>query len=268
VLSAVTYFDTGDTSLVSADRRATVVLLNITDDDAAGGVIDEVDRANADPDFAAAITGSTTRDHDFSELSERDLQNGELKFGLAAALIILLLVFGMVVAGLVRLLMAIVAITTALGLVALVTQLFELSIFTTNMLTGMGLALGIDYALFLISRYREERGRGRAPSPAGPPPRPARTGARSTRCAREPAPSPTAGCRSAPCVPGAGAPPWSRLASRASKPADADSSMPAAAAPTPPAATAAACSPPVPLARRTTPRQPSTPAPAGPAAPG
>ena len=166
VRSAVTYFDTGQPSLVSADRHATLVSMNITDDNAAGGVIDAVRRADADPDFTVAITGNTTRDHDFNLLSERDLRNGELKFGIPAALLILLLVFGAVVAALVPLLMAIVAITTALGLVALLTQLVELSIFTTNMLTGMGLALGIDYALFVISRYREERGRGRAPDDA------------------------------------------------------------------------------------------------------
>jgi uncharacterized membrane protein YdfJ with MMPL/SSD domain len=159
--SAVTYFDTHDRSLVSADRHATLIPVNITDDAAAGDVIDAVERANADPEFAVTITGTTTRDHDFNLLSERDLQNGELKFGIPAALLILLLVFGTVVAGLVPLLMAIVAITTALGLVALLTQVFSLSIFTTNMLTGMGLALGIDYALFVISRYREERGAGR-----------------------------------------------------------------------------------------------------------
>jgi RND superfamily putative drug exporter len=164
--NAVTYLDVEDPSLVSADRYATLIPVNISDDDAAGDVIDVVQRADAEPDFAVTVTGDTTRDHDFNELSERDLQNGELKFGLPAALIILLLVFGTVVAGLVPLLMAVVAIITALGLVALLTQLFELSIFTTNMLTGMGLALGIDYALFVISRYREERGRGRTPDDA------------------------------------------------------------------------------------------------------
>ena len=166
VLSAITYYDTNDSSLVSADRHATLVPINVKDDDAAGEVIDAVDRANANPDFAVTVTGKTTRDHDSNTLSEQDLQNGELKFGLPAALIILLLVFGTVVAGLIPLLMAIVAITTALGLVALLTQMFDLSIFTTNMLTGMGLALGIDYALFIISRYREERGRGRGPDDA------------------------------------------------------------------------------------------------------
>src|SRR4029450_5278265 len=76
--------------------------------------------------------------------------------------IVLLLVFGAVVAGLVPLLMAMVAIVVALGISTLLAQQFELSVFLVNMLTGMGLALGIDYSLFVVSRYREERGRGRA----------------------------------------------------------------------------------------------------------
>jgi uncharacterized membrane protein YdfJ with MMPL/SSD domain len=166
VVSATTYYATMDPSLVSEDRHATLIPLNLVDEDGAGDVIEVVEEADADADFAVAITGNFTRDHDFNLLSERDLREGELQFGLPAALIILLLVFGTLVAGFVPLLMAIVAIVSALGLVALLTQLFDLSIFTTNMLTGMGLALGIDYALFVISRYREERGRGRGPDAA------------------------------------------------------------------------------------------------------
>jgi RND superfamily putative drug exporter len=166
VSNALSYLDVDDPSLVSADRRAALIPINIGEVDDAGEVIDVVERADEDPDFAVTITGDSALDFGFNELSAKDLEEGELKFGLPAALIILLLVFGTVVAGLVPLLMALVAITTALGLVAVLTQLVELSIFTTNMLTGMGLALGIDYALFVISRYREERGRGRVPNEA------------------------------------------------------------------------------------------------------
>jgi uncharacterized membrane protein YdfJ with MMPL/SSD domain len=49
----------------------------------------------------------------------------------------------------------------ALGFVAVLAHAFSLSVFVINMLTGMGLALAIDYALFVLSRFREERGRGR-----------------------------------------------------------------------------------------------------------
>ncbi len=159
---ARTYLDDASGSLVSPDRHATIVpvALSDEDDDAVESVIAAVERADANTEFEVAITGEQTLDHDFNKLSQEDLQHGELQFGLPAALIILLLVFGAVVAGLVPLLMAIVSIVVALGLVALLAQPFELSVFVINMLTGMGLALGIDYSLFVISRYREERGRG------------------------------------------------------------------------------------------------------------
>ena len=80
--------------------------------------------------------------------------------GLPAALIILVLVFGAVVAGLVPVLMGLLSIVVAVALTALVGQAFEVSFFVVNMISAMGLALGIDYALFILSRYREERARG------------------------------------------------------------------------------------------------------------
>ena len=160
---ARTYLDDagGAASLVSEDRHATLLPLAFADDGEVEDVVAEVEAADEDAAFAVSMTGEETLDHDFNVLSQEDLENGELKFGLPAALIILLLVFGAVVAGLVPLVMAIVSILVALGLTALVAQQFELSIFVVNMLTGMGLALGIDYSLFVVSRYREERGGGR-----------------------------------------------------------------------------------------------------------
>ena len=147
---------------ISADGHATLIPIAILDDDDTPAVIEELEAANEDAAFEVAIAGERALDHDFNLLSQEDLEKGELQFGLPAALIILLLVFGAVVAGLIPLLMAIVSIVVALGLVAILAQQFELSIFVVNMLTGMGLALGIDYALFVISRYREERAKGLA----------------------------------------------------------------------------------------------------------
>jgi RND superfamily putative drug exporter len=161
-----TYYDTRDRALVSDDRHATLVPIAILGPDEAGDVIDVVRQADRSSDFAVTVAGNETLDHDFNLVSERDLREGELKLGLPAALIVLLLVFGAVVAGLVPLLMAIFSIVAALGLVAVLSQQFELSIFIVNMLTGMGLALGIDYSLFVISRYREERLAARPPTEA------------------------------------------------------------------------------------------------------
>jgi uncharacterized membrane protein YdfJ with MMPL/SSD domain len=150
--------------LVSRERHAALVTVGLIADAEADveDVIDAVERADRAPTpFEVTITGEWSVDRDLNQLSQDDLRAGELEFGLPVALIVLLLVFGAVVAGLVPILMALVSIVVALGLTVLLGQVFELSVFTVNMLTGMGLALGIDYSLFIVSRYREERAHGR-----------------------------------------------------------------------------------------------------------
>jgi uncharacterized membrane protein YdfJ with MMPL/SSD domain len=159
--SVRTYLDARDPSLVTRDRHATMVQFSEASDDGIDDIVAAAERADASTSFAVAVTGQKTLDRDFNELSQSDLQHGELRFGLPAALIILLLVFGAVVAGLVPLLITLPSIVVALGIVAVLAHAFSLSVFVINMLTGMGLALAIDYALFVVSRFREERGRGR-----------------------------------------------------------------------------------------------------------
>jgi uncharacterized membrane protein YdfJ with MMPL/SSD domain len=140
--------------------RAAVIPIGLADEVAADNALEAV-RSADDERFDLYVTGEWSVERDFQQLSQDDLKKGELQFGLPVALIVLLLVFGAVVAGLVPLALSVVAILTALGLTALVGIPFDLSIFTVNMLTGMGLALGIDYALFIVSRVREERASGR-----------------------------------------------------------------------------------------------------------
>jgi putative drug exporter of the RND superfamily len=157
----VTYGE--DRRLVSQDRDSTVLLLALGRDgeDDVEDVVDVVERLDGEPGYRAAVTGDRTSDADEDAASLEDLKKGELFFGAPLALVILLLVFGAVVAGLVPLILAIAAIVVALALVALLAQVYDLSVFTQNMLIGMGLALGIDYSLFTLSRYREERLQGR-----------------------------------------------------------------------------------------------------------
>jgi putative drug exporter of the RND superfamily len=157
---ARSYLNGDPSGLVSQDRHATIIPVALSDDGETEALVEKVGGLE-DSSFSVSVTGDETLDYDFDLLSQEDLEEGELRFGLPAALVILLLVFGAVVAGLIPLAMAIVSIVVALGLTALLAQQFELSVFVINMLTGMGLALGIDYSLFVVSRYREERGRGR-----------------------------------------------------------------------------------------------------------
>ena len=149
--------------LVSQDGDATALLVALGRDgeEDVDGVVDAVQRVDDEAGYTAAVTGGWTSDADEEEASLEDLKKGELFFGAPVALVILMLVFGAVLAGLVPLMLAIASIVVALALVALLTQAYDLSVFTQNMLIGMGLALGIDYSLFILSRYREERLQGR-----------------------------------------------------------------------------------------------------------
>ena len=70
--------------------------------------------------------------------------------------------FGALVAAGMPLLLSIVSIVLALALTGLIGQVYPMNTFVLNVLTMMGLAVGIDYTLFVISRYREERARGLA----------------------------------------------------------------------------------------------------------
>ena len=162
VLATRTFYGTGERALTSPDGHAALITVALapSGEDRIGEIVDTVDAAETEG-FETAVTGEFTADEDYQRLSEEDLQKGEFQFGIPAALVVLLLVFGSIVAGLVPVLTALVAIVVALALTTLVGQAFDLSVFVVNMLTGMGLALGIDYALFIVSRYREERNRGR-----------------------------------------------------------------------------------------------------------
>jgi putative drug exporter of the RND superfamily len=147
---------------VSKDAHAMAVLLTMGNDaeDEIVSVLDKVRAADNDPAYEVSVSGNYTLDHDFNELASRDLSKGELQIGLPAALIVLILVFGALVAALVPMAVAIVSIIVAVAVSAMIGQIASLSFFIVNMITAMGLALGIDYGLFVVSRYREQRSHG------------------------------------------------------------------------------------------------------------
>jgi uncharacterized membrane protein YdfJ with MMPL/SSD domain len=163
VHNAESYYESGDESLVSESRRATLIPVGLAGDceESAGrliGIVEAADGGGLD----AAISGECSADRDLDAILDEDLKTGELYFGLPAALVILVLVFGTLVAALVPLVVALFSIAIALGLAAVFSQGFDLSVFLFQMTTVMGLAIAADYGLFIVSRYREERVAGRS----------------------------------------------------------------------------------------------------------
>jgi RND superfamily putative drug exporter len=164
VATARHYYQGNDEALVSADRRTTILPLvlagtleeatdNVTD------LVEIVEHAGSGDGFRVLTVGTASIAHESNELAQEDLERGEV-FGVPIAMLVLLFLFGAVVAALVPLGLALVSIAIALGIAALVGQAMDLIFFITLMITMIGLAVGIDYSLIIISRFREELDRG------------------------------------------------------------------------------------------------------------
>ena len=151
--------------LVSRDLRTTIIPMQMTGDfeeavDNVEHVLEVVEHANEEGDgFRVLIVGEASVSHEQNELSERDLQQGE-RVGIPVALLILVVLFGTVVAVLMPIGLSLVCIIVAMGIAAVIGQFFDLVFFVTLMIVMIGLAVGIDYSLLIISRYRDETARG------------------------------------------------------------------------------------------------------------
>ncbi|MGH2589866.1 MAG: MMPL family transporter, partial [Actinomycetota bacterium] len=151
---------------VSDDRDTALlpVLMTETDEDILGDdarLLEEAVRSvEAPPGFETFIVGQATVFNEFQEIIEEDIAKGE-SIGVIVALVVLVVVLGAVVAGFIPVVLAAFAIATAMGLTAIAGLAFDFSFFVQNMITMVGLAVGIDYSLFIVARYREERLHGR-----------------------------------------------------------------------------------------------------------
>ena len=168
VSAVVSYYETGDPRLVSADRRvlrAQVELADLpgSDDDQIDAVLETVHAARPEASvsgFYVGMAGDLSVLKQVDDLSKEDLAR-VLIVTLVLALVMLLLVFRTVVAALIPLVLAMGAITIAMGIAALVSQAYSLGDGYEILISMLGLAVGIDYSLFIISRFRYERQAGR-----------------------------------------------------------------------------------------------------------
>lgn len=108
----------------------------------------------------AYVTGPSAIYHDMEMVSDQDLHTIEA-VTLPLAGLVLLLIFGSLVAAITPVLMAPVAVTLALALIYLIGHRLDMSIFVLNIASMLGLGVAIDYSLFLVHRFREELALGR-----------------------------------------------------------------------------------------------------------
>jgi RND superfamily putative drug exporter len=106
------------------------------------------------PNVKLELTGELPLNFDIRKASSDDLRHAEI-LAIPATLALLLVAFGSLVASLIPLAVGQLAIATTLAITGVLAQRFQLSILVQNLATMLGLGLGIDYALLMVSRFRE-----------------------------------------------------------------------------------------------------------------
>ena len=165
VASVVTYYENGDSDLVSADGHVLLAQVVMASDrnDSINPVLDTVsaaEEAAGAGGFTISLVGNMSITKQVTDMVEEDFGRIML-ISLGLGLVIILLAFRAVVAALVPLAMAIGSIMIANGIAAVVSQSYALNESYTEMILLLGLAVGIDYSLFIVSRFRSERQAGR-----------------------------------------------------------------------------------------------------------
>ena len=160
---------TGDSTFISADHRGTflIVALTVTESDTFASLViparELVQRTIASlPDasqYQAHVTGRSPLDLDIRTVSADDSTRLEARL-LPLTLVVLILAFGALVAAALPLVIGFLAIAVSLTVIGLLTHVTPMSIFVLNMTTMIGLGVGIDYSLLMVTRFREELRRG------------------------------------------------------------------------------------------------------------
>jgi RND superfamily putative drug exporter len=159
------YWNTEDSTLLGRDRHSALVLVTPRAEtffDAETMVVRiraAAGAAGLTPTFAVKLTGMIASFHDLDVNASEDLLRAE-RIGIPLTLLVLLLVFRAPLAAGLPLLLALGATVITLALLYVLSRVMPVSVFAQNAVTMVGLGIGVDYALFLVSRHREELLRG------------------------------------------------------------------------------------------------------------
>src|SRR5260370_28378774 len=162
VAKVATYWSTGSPSLVSSDRHSTHAGLQLTGaDDAARHRTSDMIKNELTPARLAAdgvtarVGGKVAMEVAISNEVAADIAKAE-GFSMPVLLILLLVIFGSLAAASLRVAIGGVAILGSFTVLRLLTMATTVSVYSVNITTILGLGLGIDYGLFMVTRFREE----------------------------------------------------------------------------------------------------------------
>ena len=133
--------------------------------DSAAELREDLDPGTAVNGVTTYLAGQPTIWAGMQELSKKDLAKAEAG-GFPIVAIILLVVFGSLAAAALPLVLGFVSVMVTGALIYFISLQVETSVFVTNMASMIGIGVAIDYSLFILARYREERDRGRDPEAA------------------------------------------------------------------------------------------------------
>ena len=150
-------WSTGDARLVADDGEALVVAVQFVPFEATDAALDEVAALLRTVDAPLVVVGGgALQDREMDAQAAEDLKTAEL-LSMPVVLVLLLVLFGGVVAAGLPVLVALVGVAGTLGALYAVSLLTDVSVYSVNIVTMLGLGLAVDYALLLVARFREER---------------------------------------------------------------------------------------------------------------
>jgi RND superfamily putative drug exporter len=156
VSEVTTYAETEDPLFVSEDgtKSYAIVSFDVSIEETQG-LVDEVRERVRSEELDTYVTGAPAVYLDITEASNEDIKRAE-KYAFPLALVILLVAFGSLVAAGVPVVIGGASVAVTLSSLYFLAGVYDMSVFVLTISTMLGLGLGIDYALFAVSRFREE----------------------------------------------------------------------------------------------------------------
>lgn len=158
------YFDTRNQNLLSADRTQTFAALGLKGDGEQTlkdfrAIEDQLHPESLPGGITTEVAGATAVADALDEGMAGDIKRAEV-FALPFVAVLLLIVFGSVVAATMPLIVGILSILGSLGILSILAGFTQVNVFAQSVVTLLGLGLAIDYGLFMVSRFREEMDKG------------------------------------------------------------------------------------------------------------